>query len=104
MAYTVIWSDYAEDDVQKIAAYISAEDSVPSAVGVITGIITATKRLADFPFSGRLVPKVKDPMVREILIFDYRIGYRIMGETVEIRMVRHTRRKFPTERLLRRLK
>jgi toxin ParE1/3/4 len=104
VAYTVIWSDYAEDDVQKIAAYISAEDSVPSAVGVITGIITATKRLADFPYSGRIVPRFKNPELREIFIYDYRIVYRIFPEHVEIRLVNHTRQQFPPKRQMSRFK
>jgi len=36
-------------------------------------VLAAVERLADFPNSGRLVPELKDPAIREILFGSYRI-------------------------------
>jgi plasmid stabilization system protein ParE len=55
-------------------------------------IMSATRRLADFPLSGRVVPEVGTEEYREIIVRDYRIIYRATVQQVRIVTVVHGRR------------
>jgi plasmid stabilization system protein ParE len=88
MAYEVVWSPRAIDDVQAIAAYISI-DSTAYAAAVVRKILTATRNLSHFPFSGRVVPEFDDESLREQFAYSYRIIYRIQDQTVMIAAVIH---------------
>ena len=46
-------------------------------------------RLIDFPQSGRIVPEIGDRSIREIILGNYRIIYRLRSEAVEILTVHH---------------
>ncbi len=84
----VIWSPSAINDADSIADYI-ARDSVDQASLFATRIIEATDRLAQFPRSGRVIPEIADQSWREIIVWSYRIMYRIIGEDVWIVGVVH---------------
>lgn len=96
MAYEVVWSPRAIDDVQAIAAYI-AEDSVAYAKSVAQKIVASTRRLANFPMSGRVVPEFGQENIREVFAYSYRIIYRVEGETVTIAAVVHGKRPVELE-------
>lgn len=104
MAYSLTWTERASAEVREIAAYITSHDSVVSAAGVVAAIAESADRLADFPFSGRKVRGVINPNLREIFVFDYRIIYVVDDDLVEVRMVRHTRRRFPPKKEMHRLR
>ena len=91
MAYRVVWSPRALDDVDSIASYI-ARDSTAHASAVVTKIIRATRTLRRFPFAGRMVPEFEDETLRERFVYSYRIIYRIQGRTVTIAAVIHGKR------------
>ena len=59
MAYKVVWSPEALDDVESIAEYI-AKDSEYYAGSVVGKIIELSKILGEFPFVGRIVPETKN--------------------------------------------
>jgi plasmid stabilization system protein ParE len=40
-------------------------------------LVSHTKRLADFPEMGRVVPEFGDPAIREIVVRSYRVVYRV---------------------------
>ncbi len=40
--------------------------------------------LIDFPEIGRAVPEVADPKIRELILQNFRIMYRIQGESVQM--------------------
>jgi toxin ParE1/3/4 len=94
MAYEVVWSPRAVDDVRAIATHI-AEDSVSYAKSVAQKLVASTRRLANFPVSGRVVPEFDEENIREVFAYSYRIIYRVEGETVTIAAVVH--RKRPVE-------
>jgi len=48
---------------------------------------------------GRIVPEVDSPIVRELILGDYRIIHRIRGELVEILTVYHGKRLLDPEKL-----
>lgn len=91
MAYRVVWSPRALDDVDSIAAYIS-RDSTAHASAVVTKIIRATRVLKRFPFSGRIVPEFEDQTLRERFVYSYRLIYRIHEQTVTVAAVIHGKR------------
>jgi toxin ParE1/3/4 len=91
MAYRVVWSPRALDDIDSIASYI-ARDSTAHASAVVTKIIRATRTLRRFPFAGRIVPEFEDETLRERFVYSYRIIYRIQGRIVTIAAVIHGER------------
>jgi plasmid stabilization system protein ParE len=56
MAYEVVWSPRAVEDVEAIALYIAA-DSTSYAAAVVKKIVDTTRGLNRFPFAGRVVPE-----------------------------------------------
>ena len=84
MAYEVVWSPRAVEDVEANALYIST-DSVAYAAAVVKKIVDTTSKLSRFPFAGRTVPEFDDENIREQFAYSYRIIYRIHGEAVGIR-------------------
>ena len=91
MAFTVVWSPRAVDDIAAIAAYI-AEDSEAYAASVVRVILAKARNLAEFPFVGRLVPEFDVASVREVFAYSYRIIYGIADDRVTIATVVHGRR------------
>ena len=91
MAHRVVWSSRALADVESIATFISA-DSAAYAQVVVRKIVKLTRKLSRFPHLGREVPEFKDPEVRELLAYSYRIIYRIGGDQVLIAAVIHGKR------------
>jgi toxin ParE1/3/4 len=93
LAHRVIWSETALEDVDAIAAYI-ARDSAHYAAAVVRRILTSTRQLGEHPWSGRVVPELEDPSIREILVYSYRVVYRVQDQVVTVSAVVHARRSF----------
>ncbi|MEH2329141.1 type II toxin-antitoxin system RelE/ParE family toxin [Nostoc sp.] len=91
MAYQVVWSSKALEDVEDIATYIS-RDWTAYAAAVVQRIIDVTRHLSNFPFSGRIVPEFNDDSIREKFVYSYRVIYPIPGETLTIAAVIHGKR------------
>jgi toxin ParE1/3/4 len=92
MAYQVVWSPTALEDIEAIASYIS-RDSVSYAGTVVTRIINSTRRLAMFPLAGRIVPEFNLKTIREVFAYSYRIIYRVEDNIVTVAAVIHGRRE-----------
>ena len=75
---SVSWTLQARADLAAIRAFIS-QDSPHYAAVVVSRLIAATDRLAQFPESGRTVPEFEDPSVREVVHRPYRIVYQLVG-------------------------
>ena len=84
----VIWSPHSIHDLQSIKSFI-AGDSPQYAGLVAQRLVAAVERLTMFPNSGRIVPEFGDPFIREVLWRNYRLVYRVIGDTVEIVTVFH---------------
>lgn len=84
----VEWTDQAIDDLDAACEYI-ARDAPRSADVVAARIVRAVGRLTDFPRSGRIVPEVGRDDVREVIIMNYRVIYRLTSDLVEIVTVHH---------------
>jgi toxin ParE1/3/4 len=95
----IVWSHQALDDVLGIQAFI-ARTSPRYAELTATRFLTCVERLAGFPESGRVVPELGEPTVREIVCGAYRIMYEVRGpERVEILTVFRGSRAFPRAEL-----
>jgi plasmid stabilization system protein ParE len=66
MAYRVIWSPSALRDLRDLAFYI-AESHPTAAKRFAQSIFKSVEHLADFPKSGRVVPELEDPRIREVV-------------------------------------
>lgn len=89
----VRWTLAALDDLDLIKDFI-AQDSPAQASIFGERIIEATRRLAEFPLSGKVTPETDDKARREILVGDYRIMYRVEGEVVYVTRVFHGARDY----------
>jgi addiction module RelE/StbE family toxin len=96
MAHTVVWLPEAIDDLDGIAAYISA-DSPAYGSSLIKRSLQTVRRLADFPLLGTMVPEWEDPAIRPCVIYNYRMIYRVQPEVVEILAVIHGARLLPDD-------
>ncbi len=96
MVFKLIWSPSARLDLKDIANFI-AEDSPSAAEQFVNSLFHVVERLAEFPESGRVVPELADPAVREVIRNPCRIVYRIQRRkrTVEIVRVWHGARGTP---------
>lgn len=87
----VEWSDFASDDLDDLVHYIS-RDSAFYAQLFAERVVLATRRLGDFPESGRPIPEAEDTTLREIIVQGYRVMYRLETERVLILAVMNGRR------------
>jgi len=71
----VVWTIPAKDDLRRVYTFI-AEDSRYYAAEVVDKFVTLTAKLTLFPNQGRVVPELRDPNIRELLIFSYRVIYQ----------------------------
>jgi toxin ParE1/3/4 len=88
MACRVAWSRRALQDLENIAEYI-ATDSPTYAANVVKKITSASRMLAQFPRSGRKVPEFDDDNVRELIVYSYRLIYRLTSEEILIAAIIH---------------
>lgn len=90
------WSREAGENLVEIEEFI-ARDSPERAVRFVDALIDhAETILADNPRSGRVVPEIGNPDIRELIYRGYRIVYRLKGDAIDILTV------FEGHRLLRR--
>ena len=85
------WTLQALDDIEAIANYIS-RDSTHYAQLFAIKVFDAVKRLETFPESGRTVPEINQKNIREIILGNYRIIYRLKNDCAEILTVYHSAR------------
>ncbi len=77
------WSIIAENDLNEIIDYI-AQDSVEYALSFYEQVREKVENLILFPKMGRIVPELDDPNIRELILRNYRIIYRILGEKIQL--------------------
>jgi toxin ParE1/3/4 len=90
MAYRVIWSSQAVEDVDAIAAYI-ARDSPSYAAAIVQKILQKTRSLKDNPSAGSMIPEFGESTLQEQQADSYRVIYQIQDEKIVIAAVIHSR-------------
>ncbi len=91
MDFRVDWSPEAIEDVDSIATYIS-RDSKSYATAVVNNLLNIARDLKYSPYRGRVVPEIEDELIRERIVYSYRLIYRIKGETITTAAVVHDKR------------
>ncbi|NVM34218.1 MAG: type II toxin-antitoxin system RelE/ParE family toxin [Candidatus Lokiarchaeota archaeon] len=77
------WSQTSENDLNEIIDYI-AQDSLEYALSFYEEVREKVENLVQFPKMGRKVPELDDPNIRELILRNYRLIYRIFEEKVQI--------------------
>lgn len=89
----VRWTPEAAGDLESITNFI-AKDSPYYARLFVIDVLEAVDRLLNFPKSGRVVPELRNPVIREIILGNYRLVYRLRKQAVEILTVYHGAKLF----------
>ena len=87
MAFQIIWSEQARDDLQAIVLFI-AQDNPMVAESFGYQLMSKVDMLAQFPQLGRVVPEENGESVREIILRPYRIIYKVLAEKKIIAIAR----------------
>jgi len=93
----IIWKPQSEKDLLAIEEfYLSVAPDLADII--IDQIIHRTRHLEIHPQSGRMVPELGDPLIREVIYRNYRIIYYHNPEEqrVEILPVFHSTQQFGT--------
>ena len=83
MAVKIRWSPTAIIHFEEIHNYI-ARDSEKYAAIFAKKVMAIVKSIPDFPKAGRVVPEYDDENLREKILGNYRIAYRIKKDAIEI--------------------
>jgi plasmid stabilization system protein ParE len=79
MAFKIIWSEQARDDLQSIVLFIARDNpNVAESFGYL--FMSKVDALAQFPQLGRIVPEEQDENVREIIFRPYWIIYKVLAD------------------------
>ena len=79
----ITWTHEALLRLFEIEDFIS-QDSPERARKFVDQIIERTESLSDNPLSGRTVPEISNPDIRELIFRKYRIVYRINWNNIDI--------------------
>ena len=82
----VFWTLRAEQCVRHIADYVGADDVV-AARRLVARIRDRVHKVARMPGSGRAVPEIARPDLREVLVGNYRVIYRLWNGALYVLFV-----------------
>lgn len=82
------WSPSAQDDLDDIARQLS-RTSEQAAGAVVSRIIAMVETIPEFPFAGKAVQEYEREDLRERVVGNYRVIYRVAPDCIEIRTVVH---------------
>lgn len=90
MAYRVVWSAKAVEDVDAIAIYI-ARDSPSYAAAVVQKLLELAGKLDSCALAGSAVSEFADSTIQEKFAYNYRLIYRVSEGVVTVAAVIHTK-------------
>ena len=83
------WTDKALENIDQIAEYI-AKDSMQYAKSTVQRIFDVEFTLAKGTQLGRIVPEFNNKSIREIIVGNYRVVYKVTSkQSVDIVAVHH---------------
>jgi toxin ParE1/3/4 len=92
----VRWSYTSKLDLLQINNYI-AKDSIYYAKKVVNDIINKTEDIAVFPNMGSKVEEIEEKGLRQIVIYSYRVIYRIVEDDINILAIVHCKRNLTND-------
>lgn len=90
----VVWTDSAKRRLRLIHDYI-AQHAPDAADNVVRRVLRRSRQIAEFPQSGRQVPELDHPDIREVLERPYRIIYLVRPDQIDVLTVMHARQLLP---------
>lgn len=88
----LIWTELSREDLKEIFDYI-AEDSKRYASITVNKIYNKAQDVIDNPYAGRIVPELNTKEIRELIMGNYRIVYKIVSDSrVDILRIYHSSR------------
>ena len=84
----VFWTQTAVNHLSAIHNYIS-QNSPQYAQRLVERLTRRSEQIANFPFSGRMVPEFDTKQIREVIEGSYRIVYLIKPEQIDVLAVLH---------------
>ena len=91
------WTEPALLDLESIRDYIR-RDSEYYATRFSEKVIEAVESLQKFPKIGRNVPEAEEGNIRELLLYNYRIIYRVETDRILVLMIIHGARDLSQRR------
>lgn len=88
----VRWSYTSKADLLQIYNYI-AKDSIYYAKKVVNDIVDKSEYIDLFPNIGRNLEEIDEVNVREIIVYSYRMIYRIVDDGINILTIVHCKRQ-----------
>ena len=95
----VRWTPQALDDLEAICLFI-ARDAPQIASVFADRAFRTTDRLVDHPRSGRVVPELNIEDIREIIMGNYRLIYRVRENEVQVLTLHHGARLLDASELV----
>jgi addiction module RelE/StbE family toxin len=92
---SIRWTVGARKDLRSVIEYI-ALDSPVYAAATADRILRAVEQLRRQPRSGRIVPEIEIPSVRELIVGNYRVVYQVKGRIIGIIALVHGHRDMLT--------
>ena len=89
----VVWTESAQRALDDVLGDI-AETSPSGAVRVLTRALDTAASLSTLAERGRVVPEIGEPTLRQLLVYDYRLLYRMLDDRIVIRAFLHGARDF----------
>ena len=83
MKTAILWTERARRDLFEIGDFI-ARDKPGAAPKLVGEILDAVGRTALFPASGRIVPEFGRSDLREVILGNYRVVYRLDERTIVV--------------------
>ena len=88
------WTERAVSDLAGIAEFISRTSAI-YAEGVIGLIDHRLQLLRSYPHMGKVAPEAEELGVRELVIENHRVFYRVRTDAIEILAIVHGRQQAP---------
>jgi len=90
----VVWTEEAQAHLDGIHRYIE-RDAPFYAKQVVDKLTRRSEQLIAHPRSGRIVPKYDNPELRELIVFPYRLVYRLKPDRIDVIAVFHGAQQLP---------
>jgi len=96
MAFKIVWSQTAFEDLKGIVQYIALDDP-NAAANLADHIMQRIENASKLPFSNRAVPEKAEESIREAILKPYRLVYQVDSGRSVIRILRiwHAARGIP---------
>jgi plasmid stabilization system protein ParE len=90
----IIFTDRFLGRVEEFSDYISLDDT-PTAIKWAQEVFDRCEQLRSHPESGRIVPEIGRPEIRDLLHGNYRLIYEVKSKQIDMLTIWHTSQELP---------